>query len=66
MIRQFVLVNETVTDLFVLTDFCYVFESMDITDITGSCAVFGNQVGPFIVISSKIKKATNDYRLEDK
>ena len=48
--------NETVTDLFVLfnktvTDFCCVLESMDITDITGSCAVFGNQVDPFKVIS---------------
>ena len=44
MIRKFVIVNKNVTD------FCCVLEFMD---ITGSCTVFGNLVGPFIFISSK-------------
>ena len=46
MIRNFVPVKETVTD------FCCVLEFMD---ITGSCTVFENLVGPFIFISSKTK-----------
>ena len=46
MIRNLVPVKETVAD------FSCVLEFMDITD---SCTVFGNLVGPFIFISSKTK-----------
>ena len=50
--KQFIMIRNLVPMKETVTDFCCVLEFMD---ITCSCTVFGNLVGPFIFISSKTK-----------